>query len=38
MKAAERLKLKKEAADLNLDNIIASEGIIRAIFWLMYIS
>jgi len=26
LKAAERLKLKKEAQELNLDNIIASEG------------
>ena len=27
MKAAERVKLKKEAEELNLDNIIACEGI-----------
>ena len=27
MKAAEKLKLKKEAEELNLNNIIASEGI-----------
>jgi len=26
MKAAERIKLKKEAQELNTDNIIASEG------------
>jgi len=32
MEAAERIKLKKESAELNMDNIISSEGTISISF------